>query len=99
MRTVSLQWQPDEVVMPSSLKAADETVQNVQCKVGKTMQQQGEKREEEDKAESENEAKKRNQREAASRVEWSGVIKNNDHFAISWQITIHQIVQITDISQ
>lgn len=26
-------------------------------------------------------------------------IKNNDHFAISWQITIHQIVQITDISQ
>lgn len=33
------------------------------------------------------------------RKEWSGVIKNNDHFAISWQITIHQIVQITDISQ
>jgi len=27
------------------------------------------------------------------------VIKNNDHVAISWQITIHQIVQITDISQ
>lgn len=81
--------------MPPSLKAADETVQNVQCKVGKTMQRiNWGKKEEEDKAQSENEAKKRNQR-----VEWSGVIKNNDHFAISWQITIHQIVQITDISQ
>lgn len=91
-----------------SLKAADETTKAARCamqRVGKTMQRQqlqtkmGKKRkrkEQSNKAESENEAKKRNQR---AEGQWSGVIKNNDHFAISWQITIHQIVQITDISQ
>jgi len=39
------------------------------------------------------------ERKGIQKRETSGVIKNNDHFAISWQITIHQIVQITDISQ
>jgi len=42
------------------------------------------------------EPKKRSRAEEKERVK---EIKNNDHFAISWQITIHQIVQITDISQ
>lgn len=89
--------------MPSSLKAADETVQNVQCKVGKTMQRQGEKKR---KRKTKPKAKMKQRKETRGKqrvewsgVEWSGVIKNNDHFAISWQITIHQIVQITDISQ
>lgn len=46
-------------------------------KLVKRCSNKGEKGEEEDKAESENEAKKRNQREAASRVEWSGVERSD----------------------
>lgn len=59
-------------------------------KVSKMLHQKTEKNETENCSSEKIEKKKRRGVEE---------IKNNDHFAISWQITIHQIVQITDISQ